>query len=500
MWLTVRTGEAAGTSVELTGERYVVGREEGCDLVLLEEKISRRHAQLEAVGDGRYLVRDLGSTNGTFVNGQRISAPVLLQGVEELRFGDTAVDVGSDAPGAPILAGAAPTAVAQPSAAPPPPVASPPPVAPLPPAPAAPVPSGRSWLQENAKWVALVAGVAAIAGLGAALGVVLTGGDEPAVVEVSPGENPEVESPVDVVTEVATVPAETQEPPPTGTTPPTETVAPAPAALEPGQIVWASKRDGDWDLYLMNADGSFISQLTNEPSVEGNPVVSPDRTRIAFVSDRDGDFELYVMAVDGSSVVQVTSNTAVDTNPSWSPDGTRLAYQSRQGDEDDTEVWVVGTDGSNPTQLTNNEGIGDGIPSFSPDGTRIAFESYASGSWDVWVMNADGSAAAAVGATAADEGAPRWSPDGSRLAFVSFATGNWDVWVMSADGSGAVNVTNNPAYDGWARWTPDGSRVVFYRSLSDTDSDVFSVAADGSGGELQLTSDPGFDVEPEVVR
>ncbi|MCL4289309.1 MAG: PD40 domain-containing protein [Thermoleophilia bacterium] len=490
MWLTVRTGEAAGTRVELTGERYVVGREEGCELVLVEEKISRRHAQLEAVGDGRYLVRDLGSTNGTFVNGQRISAPVLLQGGEELRFGDTAVDVGSDAAGAPVPARAAPTALA----------------APLPrlpaaaPAPAAPAPPGRSWLQENAKWVALIVGVAAIAGLGAALGVVLTGGDEPAAAEASPGENPEVASPVDVVTEVVTVPAETEEPPPPETeeSPPPETAPPT--QLEPGQIVWASKRDGDWDLYLMNPDGGLVAQLTNEPSVEGNPAVSPDRARIAFVSERDGDFELYVMNVDGTGVVQVTSNTAVDTNPSWSPDGTRLVYQSRQNDEDDNEVWVVGADGSAPTQLTSNETISDAIPSFSPDGTRIAYESYASGNWDVWVMNADGSGAAAVGATTAAEGAPRWSPDGSRLAYGSDAAGNWDVWVMNADGSGQVNVTNSPLYDGWPRWTPDGARVVFYRSLSDTESDVFSAAADGSGAELQLTSEPGFDVEPEVVR
>ena len=494
MWLPVRTGGAAVTRVERTGEKCVVGREEGCELVLVEEKISRRHAQLEAVGDGRYLVRDLGSTNGTFVNGQRISAPVLLQGGEELRFGDTAVDVGADAAGAPVPAGAAPTAVAAQPPVPPPPVAPPP-------RPAASAPPGRSWLQENAKWVALVAGVAAIAGLGAALGVVLTGGDEPAAVEVSPGENPEVESPADVITEVVTVPPETEAPATeTEAPPPTESTPAVPAQLQPGQVVWASKRDGDWDLFLMNPDGGLVAQLTNEPSVEGNPAVSPDRTKLAFVSDRDGDFELYVMALDGTGLVQVTSNTAVDTSPSWSPDGARLAYQSRQNDEDDSEVWVVGADGSSPTQLTNNEGIGDGIPSFSPDGTRIAFESYANGNWDVWVMNADGTGAAAVGATAAAEGAPRWSPDGTRIAFGNDASGNWDIWVMNADGSGQVNVTNNPVYDGWARWTPDGGRVVFYRSLSDTESDVFSVAADGSGGEVQLTSDPGFDVEPEVVR
>ncbi len=78
----------AGTAVELS-RVVVVGRDVGCDLALPDEQISRRHAALEPRADGTVILTDLGSTNGTFVNGHRLAGPVLLSGGEELRLGDT---------------------------------------------------------------------------------------------------------------------------------------------------------------------------------------------------------------------------------------------------------------------------------------------------------------------------------------------------------------------------------------------------------------------------
>src|SRR3990170_734101 len=105
MWLTIHSGRDSGTAVEITGERFAVGREEGCELVLADEKASRRHAAFEALPDGRVVVRDLGSTNGTLVDGRRIEQPTLLSGGEQLQIGDTVLDL-SDAASA-----AAPTTV-----------------------------------------------------------------------------------------------------------------------------------------------------------------------------------------------------------------------------------------------------------------------------------------------------------------------------------------------------------------------------------------------------
>lgn len=88
MRLMVRGGGMAGTSLALS-RVVVVGRDVGCDLALPDEQVSRRHAALEPRGDGTVVLTDLGSTNGTFVNGHRLAGPVLLSGGEELRLGDT---------------------------------------------------------------------------------------------------------------------------------------------------------------------------------------------------------------------------------------------------------------------------------------------------------------------------------------------------------------------------------------------------------------------------
>jgi S1-C subfamily serine protease len=98
MWLTVRTGEYSGTSVEVTGEEFVLGRDEGCDLVLPgDSKVSRRHARLAVGPDGHVQVEDLGSTNGLLLNGRRVRFAA-LGGRDQIQLGDTVVVATRDAP------------------------------------------------------------------------------------------------------------------------------------------------------------------------------------------------------------------------------------------------------------------------------------------------------------------------------------------------------------------------------------------------------------------
>ncbi|MDQ4005653.1 MAG: trypsin-like peptidase domain-containing protein [Actinomycetota bacterium] len=91
MWLTIRTGNQRGRVLALTGDRFVVGRTEDCQLILDDLQVSRQHCAFDPLPDGRAFLEDLGSTNGTFVNGQRVSAPVLLHGNEQIRLGDVTI-------------------------------------------------------------------------------------------------------------------------------------------------------------------------------------------------------------------------------------------------------------------------------------------------------------------------------------------------------------------------------------------------------------------------
>jgi Tol biopolymer transport system component len=85
------------------------------------------------------------------------------------------------------------------------------------------------------------------------------------------------------------------------------------------KIVFASGRDGNWEIYVMNADGSNQTRLTNHPDVDMQPAWSYDGKQIAFVSTRDGNQEIYVINADGSNLLRLTNNDTTDSDPVWMP-------------------------------------------------------------------------------------------------------------------------------------------------------------------------------------
>src|SRR5689334_5009484 len=141
MRLTIQSGPGAGRTVNVEGTEFTIGREAGVDLVLTDGKASRRHAALRVLPDGRATLYDLGSSNGTFVNGQRIQS-TLLQGGEQIQIGDTVI----------VADGVAAAAAPQPAAAAPPPP-QPVPAQPMPPTepltPATPPPAQQQPVQQQ---------------------------------------------------------------------------------------------------------------------------------------------------------------------------------------------------------------------------------------------------------------------------------------------------------------------------------------------------------------
>src|SRR5215210_4106604 len=122
---------------------------------------------------------------------------------------------------------------------------------------------------------------------------------------------------------------------------------------EAGKI--AFHRNGE--IYVMNADGSEQTNISNNPAFDGYPHWSPDGTKIAFASIRSGGDEIYVMNADGSNPTRLTSNSATDYQPSWSPDGKKIAFASIRDGNDESEfnaIYVMNADdGSDVTRLTN---------------------------------------------------------------------------------------------------------------------------------------------------
>jgi len=146
MRLEIRSGPRSGSTVELLRRPFVIGRDESCDFVVRDESASRRHAVIEAASDGGALLRDLGSTNGTHMDGARIDAPVPLRAGVTFRIGNTDFAVLEDATVPPPPPPPGPPPGPPPTLAAPP--ASPPPDSPAPAAPAAPAGPGRSTIQR----------------------------------------------------------------------------------------------------------------------------------------------------------------------------------------------------------------------------------------------------------------------------------------------------------------------------------------------------------------
>ncbi|NIM49837.1 MAG: hypothetical protein GTN62_06210 [Gemmatimonadales bacterium] len=182
-----------------------------------------------------------------------------------------------------------------------------------------------------------------------------------------------------------------------------------------GEILVTSMRAGSPDVFAFerSAPAQFI-QITHEPSQEFSPAYSPDGSRIAFVTDRDGNFEVYVVDAVGSNVQRLTTSPATEGYPAWSPDGRQIFYQS---DADGTmQIWAMNADGSNQRQLTRAAGVNQ-QPAVSPDGNTVAFASTRDGNYEIYLMNLDGANQRNFTLSQANETAPAWMGD-SAIAFV----------------------------------------------------------------------------------
>ena len=179
------------------------------------------------------------------------------------------------------------------------------------------------------------------------------------------------------------------------------------------------------------------------------------RAQIAFSSDRDGNKEIYVMDADGKNQRRLTEHPGHDWQPSWSPDGKRIAFTSSEVEDIERKrprIYVMDADGKNRRRLSN-EFVAEWDPSWSPDGKRIAFTSSgvmeaAGGPWRIYVMDADGGNKQRLSNDAGPGGwNPSWSPDGQHIAFVSHGDGNDEIYVMNADGAREVRRTKDGSED-----------------------------------------------------
>ena len=225
-------------------------------------------------------------------------------------------------------------------------------------------------------------------------------------------------------------------------------------SLDGTRIAWQSANQ----IWLMNRNGTNKQALTSL-GTNAAPAFSPDGTKIAFESNRSGDFEIWVMNADGTGQTNLTNTPLVDdVSATWSPDGTKLAFDSNRTANRD--IFTMNADGSGQVNRTPASPSLDTDPDWSPDGGKLLFVSSRSGVTSVWTMNVDGSDPVDVTHSGNFDADPAWSPDGSNIVFTRETTGGltFNLWTARADGTAQLPITfaDSTQRNSFADW---GSRV-----------------------------------------
>jgi Tol biopolymer transport system component len=209
-------------------------------------------------------------------------------------------------------------------------------------------------------------------------------------------------------------------------------------------LAFASDQNGNFDIYTVHADGSGLTNLTNHPGNDSNPIWSPDGKYIAFESDRDGFRQIYLINADGSNLARITNEEADHGLPlnydgkynPWSPDGSKLVFVQEDPGGETAALYSVDVNGQNKVELFDGKNLFGDI-SWSPDGNHIAFilndsptprETYVP---DIYIVDSDGNQLREL---------QSFLPEGETLAFTPY------YW--SSNGQSIVftsyTVTNGP--------------------------------------------------------
>ena len=278
---------------------------------------------------------------------------------------------------------------------------------------------------------------------------------------------------------------------------------------EAAKIALASNRDGNWDIYLMNPDGSEVVNLTQHPASDFYPVWSPTGEHLLFVSNRDGPSSLYLMDADGANIRRVSDQILTRLRAAWAPDGEGIAYMRLD------ELYIVTIDGKAITHLAKIDGKHTGDLAWSPDGTEIAFRVFKNAGgekgYELRIFDLQTRKEKAILADVEkypEKMAPAWAPSGDKLAlslyqrplgknigenvFVIDADDIFDwreqetIYVINRDGSELQQIVpEKGSKSTYPAWSPHGDEIIYQQKVTGL-TQLFKINVTG-GDPIQLT-------------
>ena len=219
------------------------------------------------------------------------------------------------------------------------------------------------------------------------------------------------------------------------------------------QIAFQTNRDGNWEIYLYDVATKTTRNLTNAPSSEMYPNWSKDG-QVVHMSDRSGSSALYLSDPSTGEITGLTDtdNCTPDYHPNLAPLTNELAYRADCAGSGD--IWYLNLDTSERANLTADSPATDRYPDWSPNGEQILFVSHRDSSQEIYVMRKDGTNLTNLSNNEATDNQGSWSPDGRFIIFISDRAGQDDLWIMDADGSRPTKLLSTGNTLNWGWWQP----------------------------------------------
>jgi TolB protein len=256
------------------------------------------------------------------------------------------------------------------------------------------------------------------------------------------------------------------------------------------QIAFASKRDGNWEIYLMDWDGANQRRITFHKALSILPSWSPDNDRLVYTSFLAGTSDMYIVNRRGGGRFRIRSGLGLNVSATFSPVGNDIAFVGSVSGNPD--IYVIKDDGSNLRRLTTSASI-ESTPEWSPNGRHLSFTSGRGGSPQIYTMDAEGTNVQRISFDGDWNDDATWSPDGEQIAYTSKVGGRFQIRIYNTV-TRESRIVAGEASNEQPTWSPDGQWLAFQSNRSGK-WQVYRMRADGND-LLQLTFD-GENKEPD---
>lgn len=228
------------------------------------------------------------------------------------------------------------------------------------------------------------------------------------------------------------------------------------------QIAYASNRDGAWEIYLMDWDGSNQRRITNHHALSILPSWSPDNERMVYTSFFRGTSDMYIINRRGGGRLRLATGLSLNTSATFSPVSHDIAFVgSVHGNPD---IYLIRDDGTNLRRLTTASSI-ESTPEWSPNGRQISFTSGRGGTPQIYIMDAEGTNVRRISFESNWNDDATWSPDGSKIAYTSRVNGQFQIRIADIV-TGESHILAGLGSNEQPTWSPDGKWIAFQSNRS----------------------------------